>query len=202
MMNRFLRTLLALTPLLVVSGVAFAAGAEHHVETFEEVGSKILFHAINFVLLIALLVWATRGLIRNGLANRAAAIRTDIEASQKLREEAQARFDELQARIDGLAGRISQMEAEAEQAAQTEALAIEERGKREAVLIQEHTERTIRNETERARQALRQEAANIAVELATEQLKSRIGAAENDQLTQQFISAVQSNDGSREVPRG
>ncbi|MEL6343567.1 MAG: hypothetical protein AAFV53_10560 [Myxococcota bacterium] len=202
-MNRTAKAALTVAPLLLLSTAAFAAGAEHHVETFAEVGWKIAYHAVNFTILAGVLYYATRGAISRSLANRANLVREDIEASQKLREDAKARFDALQAQLDGLGARINAMEDNATVAAEAEARALEERAARDVELIQEHAERTIRNETERARMSLRREAATLAVDLATQQLRARVGAVENDQLTQQFITAVENDDASTsEVTHG
>ncbi|MFT4974471.1 MAG: F-type H+-transporting ATPase subunit b [Myxococcota bacterium] len=156
---------------------------------------QLLFHAINLLILLGAIYYFGGGMIRDALKTRSHEIHTDLDHAQKAKTDARARFEELQARLDSLDGRIDEMKSKAAEDAEAEAEAIAQRAERDAALIADAAERSVRNETERARQLLRREAANLAVDLAGQQLKTRIGAAENAQLTRQFVHAVEADNG-------
>lgn len=181
------RILIALA-LLLAPGVALAAGGEFPAQ-------KIAFHAINFLILLGLLYFAAGGIVRDALKTRANEIRTDLDHAQKAQADAKTRYDDLQAKLSNLAAQIEGMKSKAAEDAEAEAHAIDERAVRDVRLIEEAAERTIRNEAERARQMLRREAANLAVDLAGQQLKGQIGAAENAKLNRQFMHAVEADNG-------
>lgn len=183
-MHRYILPLL----LLLVPSIALAAGGEFPAK-------KIAFHAINFCILVGVIYYFAGGIVRDALKTRANTVQTDLNNAQHAQADAKAQYDEIQGKLDNLSAQIAEMKSKAAEDAEAEAKAIEERAGRDAVLIQEAAERTIRNEAERARQLLRREAANLAVDLAGQQLKTRIGAAENAQLTRQFIHAVESDNG-------
>jgi len=184
-MHRFL----LMVTLLLAPGVALASG-DGGMPT-----QKIIFHAINLLILIGGLYYFAGGPIRDALKGRAGSVRTDLDQAQKAQAEAKARYEEIEARLGSLATQVEEMKHKAAADAEAEARDIDARATRDVALIGEAAERSIRNETERARQLLRREAAELAVDLAGQQLKSRIGAAENAQLTRQFIHAVEADNG-------
>ena len=190
-MRRTLSLLLPAVLLLLWQGSALASGDGGHAEAHGTPWDKIGFHALNFVIFVSAALYFARGMVRDALRDRATAIRVDIEQSQEAREAAQRSFEALQKRISGLEAQLSTMRQQAEEEARQEAILIAERADRDVAMIQEAAERSIRNETERARGLLRREAVEIAIDLAAQQLKSRVGAAENAQLTGQLIAAVQ-----------
>ncbi len=75
------------------------------------------------------------------------------------------------------------------------------RAETDAASIRESAERTIRDETARARQSLRAEAANLAIQLAGEQIEKQITADDQKRLAADFLSAVKSGE-STEVANG
>jgi F-type H+-transporting ATPase subunit b len=173
---------------LLVPSIALAAGGEFPAK-------KIVFHAINFLILVGGIYYLAGGAVRDALKTRANTVQTDLDNAHRVQTDALAQYDEIQGKLDNLSAQIVEMKSKAAEDAEVEAKAIEQRAERDAVLIQEAAERTIRNEAEVARQLLRREAANLAVDLAGQHLKTRIGAAENAQLTRQFIHAVESENG-------
>jgi len=176
--------------MFLFSGIAMAGGGGHG-DAHGAPWAKIIFHAINFSLLVGGLAFVARKPLKTALLARTAKIRDELELAQRLQAEAEARNAELQAQLDGLQTRLDEMAAEAELAAQAEQEALKERAKRDAALISESAQRTIRDEAERAKVALRQEAARLAVELAAKRLRDQVTDTDQKKLTDQFITAVQ-----------
>ena len=178
-----------MTLLLLVSDAYASAGDPPDMNT-------IAFHAINFFLLIGLLTFLLRDKVKDALANRALGVRKDIDTSNRLRKEAQQRFEDLESRLDGFETELTKMKADAETDAVKEQEAILARGEEDAARIAESAQRSIRDETDRARQALRREVAELSVGLAREKLTNAVSAEDQNRLTGDFIDTVKAENGA------
>jgi F-type H+-transporting ATPase subunit b len=158
--------------------------------------NAIGFHLINFVLFVSLLTFLLRGRLRQALANRAARVKGDIDESNRLRKDAMQRFEELEARLEGFENELAGMKADAEANALTEQQAIMARAEEDAARIAESAQWSIRDETERARQALRQEVAELSVGIAREKLAANVNEDDQSRLTGDFIDTVQGKNGA------
>lgn len=147
-------------------------------------------HALNFTILVTVLFLLLRGPIRDALRNRASGIKAELEEANALRKAAQDRVDELETRIRGFEKLVEELKAEGAASAEREADLIAERAEREVELVKASAERTIREETRKARGALRQQAVDLAVRIAEEQLRSRIDEKDQERLAQDFLSTV------------
>ncbi len=179
-----------MTLLLLVSD-AFAAGSGDGPDL-----NSIAYHALNFFLLVGLLTFLLRNKIRDALANRAARIRADIDTSNRLRKEAQQRFEDLESRLDGFEKQLDKMKKDAEVEARSEQEAILARAEEDSARIAESAQRSIRDETERARQALRREVAELSVGLAREKLSAAVTSDDQDRLAGNFIDTVKGKNGA------
>jgi F-type H+-transporting ATPase subunit b len=158
--------------------------------------NAIAFHAINAFLLIALLTYLLREKIRDALANRAAGVKREIDESNQARKDAAQQLEELESRLDGFETELEKMKTDAVDNAAKEHEAILARAEEDAARIAESAERSIRDETERARQALRQEVAELAVELARERLLAEVNTDDQNRLAGDFIDTVQNKNGA------
>jgi F-type H+-transporting ATPase subunit b len=179
----------SMTLLLLVSDAFASAGDPPDMNT-------IAYHAINLFLLVALLTYLLRNKIKDALANRAVGIRKDIDTSNQLRKAAQQRFEDLESRLDGFEAELGRMRADAEEDASKEQAAILARAEGDAIRIAEAAERSIRDETTRARQALRQEVAILSIDLAREKLSAAVNADDQDRLAGDFVDTVKSKNGA------
>lgn len=170
---------------------AWAAGADLQADW-----NAIGFHLINFVILVSLLTFLLRRKIKDALANRAARVKGDIDESNRLRKDAQQRFEELESRLDGFENELASMKADAESSALTEQESIMARAEEDAARIAESAQRSIRDETERARQALRQEVAELSVGLARDKLSANVTADDQSRLAGDFIDTAQGKNGA------
>ena len=158
--------------------------------------NAIVYHAINFVLLISLLTFLLRSKIKDALANRSMRVKGDIDESNRLRKEAQQRFEDLESRLDGFESELDSMKSDAATKAESDHQTILARAEEDAARIAESAQRSIRDETERARQALRQEVAELSVDLAREKLSQTVTADDQSRLAGDFIDKVQGTNGA------
>ena len=180
-----------ISALLMMSAASAAGGVDAPPDM-----NAIAFHAINFFLLISLLTFLLRNKIKDALANRAARVRNDIDKSNRLRKEAQQKFEELESRLEAFEVELAKMKENAETEAQSEQQAILARAEEDAARIAESAQRSIRDETERARQALRREVAELSVDLAREKLSSSVTSDDQNRLAGDFIDTVKGKNGA------
>ena len=192
MIKTTLRRAVVLAPALAFSGVALAGGDGIPLQ-------KIGLHALNLAIFIGVIGFLTRKMVKDGLANRAANIRIAIEASDRALAAAEARHTELEATLAGLESHLAQMRQEAENDAAAERAMLLEKADAETASIKANVARTIRGETQRARSGLRQHAAELAVQLAAEQVAASITDDDHARLTRDFLGTVQ---GGSEVSHG
>jgi len=158
--------------------------------------NAIAFHAINFLLLVGLLTYLLRDKIRDALANRAAHVKREIDDSNQARKDAAQRFEELEARLDGFESELEKMKEDAVVEADKEHNSILARAEEDAARIAESAQRSIRDETDRARQALRHEVAQLSVDLAREKLSAEVTSEDQQRLAGDFIDTVQNKNGA------
>ncbi len=142
------------------------------------------------VIFLAILVKVAARPIGDALKNRAATVREQLEEARRLKAEADARAAEMSARLAALDGQISEMKAQAKADAAAEAERIAARAEADVARVKESAERTIREETLRARNDLRAEAVTLAVALAKGTLAKNVSAEDQAKLAREFLATV------------
>jgi len=180
--------LVAVATALVAPAVAFA---EEHGGGGHE--SNVLWHAINLALVVGVIVYFARNPIRAFMADRRSSIESNLEAAKRELDSAEARLAECNARVNSLDREIAELRATVQSQAEAErdrlladARAAAERIRRDAAIA-------VEQEGRRARDELREEAADIAVRLAGDLLKRTVGDADRTRLVDEFVASVESS---------
>ena len=156
--------------------------------------AKLGFHAFNLLLFVGLIVAFVRRPAQDAVRGRALEIRKTITDSAKERDEAKERHEDVTARLAKLEDEITRMRTEAEADAKVEAERMVERAREEATRIAKTAERNIQDEIARARLELRNDAVDLAVELAEGVLRETVTAADQKRLANDFLATL--NDGA------
>jgi F0F1-type ATP synthase membrane subunit b/b' len=180
-----IRTAILITVTCLLPAVALASGDAGEIP-WAAMGRQ----AFNLALLLSLLVYVSRGPIRDALKNRAKTIELHLEDSNKMRREAQDHFDQLESKLSHMEGQVEQMREEATASAEREAVVIRTEAEAETARILEATEKAIRDELQHARLALQHEAAELAVGLAEKKLSTKVTEADRDRLDAEFLGSV------------
>jgi len=151
---------------------------------------KLVLHAINLALLVALLLYFVRQPIADALRTRALTIRKDLTDSARARDEANQHHEEVSARLVAIETEIQALRNEAIAEAAILESKLVERARDEAERIAAGAERKIRDEAQRARLELRRDAVQLAVELAETTLRERINAEDQQRLAREFLTAI------------
>lgn len=177
--------------LILLPAAAFAAGSEHGGGEAHGIPWKeMAFHAINLAILVIGVGWAAKGPVQDALKNRSLAVKKDLEESHALRKEAQDRFDDLEARLARFEQQLEEMKRDALSEAEADARRIAEKTQEEIAAIRQAAEKTIRDEVVSARTSLQREAVELAVQIAEENVRSRISTEDQDRLARDLLGAV------------
>lgn len=183
----------ALAPvLLLLATAALASEAGGH-ETMSleailwEMGIKVLDVAI-----IAFLAFKYLSKpIAQAMAGRSEAVRAAVEEATAGRREAEARLAEFQKKAAGLEAEVEAMRSQAAADMERERAILVEEGKAAAERIGQHARDTIRQEVAKARAELHREAALLAVQLATESVKTRMTPADQQRILDEYAASLE-----------
>ncbi|MBT3218198.1 MAG: ATP synthase F0 subunit B [Proteobacteria bacterium] len=154
---------------------------------------KLGLHLMNLLILVGIVIYAAGRPISDAVKNRALTIRKRLTDSARRRDEAEHQYEELLARLSHFEDEVTAMRQEARKLAADDEARLVERAHQEADRIGETGRRNIRDETVRARYALRREAVDLAVQLAEQTLQQQIQASDQRRLAREFLDSL--NDG-------
>jgi F-type H+-transporting ATPase subunit b len=188
---------------LALPGVARAAGggdAGHgapHVANWWGMGAAYAetpalgWLACTFALFVGLLVYFGARPLKEHLQTRADAVEKAIAEATRAKEAALARARDAEAKLAALDGEVQKMKADFEAQGKAEAERIEAAAAEMAKKIAKDTEDMVAAEVERAREALRAEAAKLALQTAEERIKQMLGPADDARLRGSLVKDLQ-----------
>jgi F-type H+-transporting ATPase subunit b len=154
-------------------------------------GGGLFYPILNLVLLLALLVYFARKPVLQYFGERRAAIQTDIHRASELRRDAEKRFAEWQRKLAELDGEIERIRATSRGRAESERDQIVADATAAAARIRADAQAAVAQELRRARKILREEAADLAVELAGNLLAEQVTEADRERLVGEFIERIE-----------
>jgi F-type H+-transporting ATPase subunit b len=164
-------------------------------------GGGLFFPILNLVILIAVLVYFTRKPIRDFFDTRRAAIQDDLKSAAELRRETEARYAKWQRKLVDLEAELEQIRATSRERAEAERQNILADANARAERIRSDAVAAIEQELRRSRDLLREEAADLAIELAGNLLHERVTDADRERLATEFIERIERTSDS-DAPGG
>ena len=155
-------------------------------------GAYWLAVVLNFAIVAGLIVWAAKKNLPAVFRNRTASIQKSLEEARAASEDAKRRLSQIESRLGRLDDEINQMRAASEKEAAAEEERIKAAAAEEARRISESAGQEIAAATKAARRELTAYAADLAVSLATKQI--RIDASTDQALVRRFAQQI-STDG-------
>ncbi len=188
------RGVVVLTALLVllVSGVAMASGDSH--EDAGEVVRQTIWQAVNLALLLGVLIYVGRKPIAEFFSERRSGIQSELSEAANLLSEAERRNAKLQRRLVDLRSEIEGIKEDAGRRAEAEAERILVDARSTAERIRRDAQAAVAQELRRAQLALREEAADLALEIAARKLTEQVSDADRERLVDEFILRVEENE--------
>lgn len=156
-----------------------------------EEGESLLWHTVNFLVLITVIVYFGRGPVRSFLAQRRLGVEQGIERASTDLAEAEQRLAEGRKRVDSLATDLEEIRESVRRQARAEAERILGEARASAARIRRDGTAAVDQELRRAREQLRDEVASLAVEIARDVLRERITAADHSRLVDEFVQHLE-----------
>ena len=190
-MKRYL-TVAAVVTLVAAADVALAAAGGEHGEPAITTGQwfTLAFTFVNFSIFVLLIVRFSRAPLRDFLTRRRSELAEALEAAAREKAEAEKARREYEQRVAGLEQARSEMIAELRAIAEADGERALATAREASVRLLAEAERTASSELERARGELRAETARLAAELASAEIRRRIGAKDKRRLVDEFVSGV------------
>lgn len=164
--------------------------------------NHLVLTALNLAILVVVLVWAGRKPIRSFFTQRRVQIQDHLDSAANERDEAEARYTSWQRRLLELDSELDRLRGQARERAEAERDRILADASAAAERIRRDASAAIEQELRRARDELRREASDLAVELAADMLRGQVSQADRDRLLDEFIQKVEAPAGGRAGARG
>ena len=174
-----------------IASLAHASGAAHASEA--DVLRQTLWQAFNLIAILALLVYFGRKPVSDFFATRRQGIQTQLSQAAELLNQAEHRNSDLQRRLVDLSAELDSIREASSRRAEEEAMRILAEARATADRIRRDAQAAVDQELRRAQSKLREEAADLALELAASKLKDGVTESDRDRLVDEFITRVQPN---------
>jgi F-type H+-transporting ATPase subunit b len=183
--------------ILLVSGVASAAsgGGDHDVLT------EAIYQGVNLLIVVGLIYFFGRVPIKLFFSERRSTIRLELDQAADLLAQAEQRNADLQRRLGDLASELEDLREGATQRAEQEAERILADARATADRIRHDAQSAIDQELRRAQAELRDEAANLALEIAARKLSETVTDSDRERLMDEFITRVEPAAGAEGASR-
>jgi F-type H+-transporting ATPase subunit b len=175
---------------VVFIGVAWASGeaegGEHGAEKWIDLGKK----TFNFIVLVGLLYWLLAAKIKEFFTGRRAEIKESFEKAMERKAEAEKKFKEYSEKLDKASLEIDNIFEMIKAQGIAEKQKIIEDAERTAKKMKEDARARIEQETKKATDMLKAQAAEIAVQMAEEILKKNITQDDHAKMVKEYIDKV------------
>jgi F-type H+-transporting ATPase subunit b len=165
-------------------------GEEQHHESPWGLIGKI----VNFALLAGTLVYFLRKPFSDYLSRRDTQIRSDLVTAATMKEEAARQLAEIEARMKQLPGELEALRARGHDEIAAEEVRIREAAAADRERLLEQTRREIELQLRIARRELVTHAADLAVQVARERIRSRITDDDQLRLVDRYLAQVKGHE--------
>ncbi len=186
-----LRFTAALASSLLSTGVANASGGGE-----DSALADFGWYTLNFAILIAVLIFFARKPVQSFFADRRAQIQEQLGHASETLAAAERRHAELQRQLVDLDRDLEQIRVRSRERAESEREHILADANAAAQRIENDAKAAVEREVGRAREQLRQEASELAIEIATTRLQSQIDDTDRNRLIDEFIDHIESSNGA------
>ena len=186
-------TLAYVAAIVLLASVGFASeggGGAQHPDSgaqMKDFGWRVL----NFAVLVGIIVWALKKAdVKGSLAARQADIEKSLKDAETARDAAEAKLREYSVRLDQASKEIDELHAAIVREGEQEKSRIIAEANRAAEKIVAQAALYAEQETVKARNELRAEAARLAVEIATGKLTGAIQKNDHDRFVGEYLDKV------------
>jgi F-type H+-transporting ATPase subunit b len=172
-------------------GGEHAAGAEASAEASHDGWSAVIAKAVNFTILVGVLVYFLRAPLREYLTGRIGKVREDLVTAAETRETAARQLADIAAKLAALPAEIEALKKRGAEDLAAERARIEQEAQAERQRVIEHTRREIQMRLRVAKRELLELAADLAVTVAAERIRTSITPGDQARLVDRYASQLQ-----------
>jgi F-type H+-transporting ATPase subunit b len=154
-------------------------------------GGGLFFPILNLVILIAVLAYFGRKPVLDFFNTRRGQVQDDLHSAAELRREAETRFAKWQRKLVDLGQELEQIRTTSRERAEAEREQIITDANAAAERIRSDATAAIDQELRRSRDLLREEAADLAIELAGNLLRDQVTDVDRERLVIEFIERIE-----------
>ena len=179
--------------LLVFAAAAFASeGGGEEAASLGEILKGYIWPIINFLILVYVLVFFIKKMDLKGFfKKRTELIEQSLREAREAKELAQKALAEVEERLKTKDSEIEQIIASARQSGEKEKARLVEEGDKLKARILEQAKTNIDYEVKRAKEAIKEEAVEIAMELAEKKLKEKLSKDEQLKLLEESLAKIE-----------
>jgi F-type H+-transporting ATPase subunit b len=156
----------------------------------------LVWPVLNLAILLAALVYFGRRPIRDFFEARHGRIREELDSAARALSEAESRYAEWRRRLAALEAELARIRTQARERAEAEREHLLAGAAAATERVRADARAAVDQELRRAREELRREAAELAIELAAETLRARLTAGDHTRLLDEFIETIERGAGS------
>lgn len=168
--------------MLVMAPAAFAAEA-----AAGDPMMNLVYKTINFVVLLAILIYFGRKPVANLLRGAAEKTRTELETAREAARSAEAQLAEQKSKIDNLEAELERLRQEARHEAQTESERVIAEAQAQGEHIKAQIQLQVVQEFSKARTELKRQLADRTIQLAETQIEAQLDPKRREELAQTAI---------------
>ena len=188
-MKKTLPIITSIAGIVLAFAVHASSGGGHGAEEYTFMADW-LPRIINFVIIVAALVYFLRKPVRDMFKNRTAEIAKAMEESRQARERAIAALAEMERKAREMDAETRTMIADAQVRGEKDKQALIEEGRKIVKDIQEQVKLGVDIEVQKAKADLAGEAARLAVDLAEGKIKDKITGQDHARIVKDYIASV------------
>ena len=173
---------------LVFVSIVFASGGGEEAEG--SLVTEYVYKIINFVVIFGIIFYFARKPVKNMLKQRTEMIEKTLKEAQEAKELAQKALQEVQTRIQTKDKEINEIMTASKHAGEVERERIIEESNRLKERIFEQAKANIEYEVKSAKEAIKAEAVEIAMELAEKKIKEKLTKDEQEKLLQESLTKI------------
>ena len=148
-------------------------------------------HAVNLLILLAVIVYFAKDSVMNFLVTRRANISHEIDEAQKTIKEAKEKYEEYAKKLEGIEAEIMSLRDTIKKQGETERDEIVKQANLSADLLSKEARDTIELEAERAKREIQSEVVQLAIDIAQNLIKQNLGEAEKEKLLSEFTKNIE-----------
>ncbi len=177
--------LLTLAMLLLITGVASAAGADSGVLI-----KDFVYRVFNFTIVVGILIYFLAKPLKKGLSGRRDEIEQALAEAEQVKLAAEAKFAEYDQKLATANAEILEISAAIKREGELEKEKIISSARDMATKIEQEAEKAAALEIAKARKELQAEAVRLSVELAEDLLKKNFTSADDTRLIDEYMQKV------------